>query len=158
MSILERLSEHLQTKAISLADLGAEGYAWPAEDALDVIVHLKREGLAILGGDVLWPRNDERIEFTYDNWYLKETRVVVARVRNAIPRVCSQLRLGILGKERAAGRSVQLCRRELGNLRRSPSRLQQQERGAPGFDVLRQWWYDYKEVQKKPRGSSQPEA
>ena len=38
-SVLERLPEHLQSKAISLASFGAKEVAWPAQDALAVAAY-----------------------------------------------------------------------------------------------------------------------
>lgn len=73
MKIIEKLSKHLQNKAVTLKALGLDNsYAWPQEDVVDVIDELSKKGFAILGGDVLQILDNGTIKYTYDNWYIQK--------------------------------------------------------------------------------------
>ena len=48
----------------SIEFTGAEN-AWKIKDALEVIEHFDKNGIVVLGGDIL----TENFEYTYDNWY-----------------------------------------------------------------------------------------
>jgi len=67
---IEGMPSNLQTKAISLAPLGAKEYAWEMQHALEVVRFCQDNGVAILGGDVLERTDGNNIKYTYDNWYL----------------------------------------------------------------------------------------
>lgn len=57
------------SSAISLKELGITDLAWKWEDIHHVIEFLKKNGYAILGGDVYFIENNQ-IETTYDSWYI----------------------------------------------------------------------------------------
>jgi hypothetical protein len=72
MNMSESISDDLWAEAIVLTELGVDDRAWPSHSALKVVTSLSEGGLAILGGDVLRLTDGERVEFTYDSWYLNK--------------------------------------------------------------------------------------
>ena len=70
MKILGFVPQHLQDKAISLSELGIVDYAWAEEDAIVILGTLREGNIAVLGGDVYKLVDGDRVESTFDSWYL----------------------------------------------------------------------------------------
>ena len=62
------ISDELRASAISLEHLGLREVAWSRVRALDVISALRGSRWAVLGGDVLVPR-DGVLRHSYDSWH-----------------------------------------------------------------------------------------
>lgn len=52
-------------KSISSIEFTSVENAWRIKDAFEVIEHFDKNGIVVLGGDIL----TENFEYTYDNWY-----------------------------------------------------------------------------------------
>ena len=65
--MLPDIPDHLENKAISLAEIGVNSVAWEAKDALAYIDHIEHLGKFVLGGDVLVSIKGS-YEHNYDNW------------------------------------------------------------------------------------------
>ena len=61
--------KYIESNGVSLSKIGTTGYGLNRKTALAAIELLKKEGIPILGGDVLKQTNNE-IGFTYDSWYI----------------------------------------------------------------------------------------
>lgn len=64
--------EKLIASAYSLEQLGINNVAWNYHDIMQVIDYLAQHDYIILGGDV-YLMNVDKIESTYDSWYINKT-------------------------------------------------------------------------------------
>lgn len=70
------LPEEIWKSRISLENLGVKDTAWMFSEVIKVIDILKSNGYMILGGDV-YKRVNDKIEATYDSWYINKSKVSV---------------------------------------------------------------------------------
>jgi len=81
MKILKDIiPEKMWSCGVVLDNLGVKEVAWDFFDVMKVIDILKQKRYTILGGDV-YKMKDDKIEITYDNWYIDRN---IATVENSI--------------------------------------------------------------------------
>lgn len=67
--IYKNIPQDIVKCAISLEIIGINEYAWKKNEIIKILEILRKERIAVLGGDV-YRIVDNKIEFTYDSWYL----------------------------------------------------------------------------------------
>lgn len=56
-----------------LGELGIDAYAFPKQEALQLLHELRDNGIPILGGDVFY-LNNNLINGSYDSWYCEQNK------------------------------------------------------------------------------------
>lgn len=72
---IENYLNFIKAKGKSLSEInpGSNEFALNIDDSLEAISLLKEAHVAILGGDILYAENGEKLTYIYENWYCEKS-------------------------------------------------------------------------------------
>lgn len=71
MPIIDSLEMVMMNDIFYLGELGIDAYAFPKQEALQLLRELRDDGIPILGGDVFY-LNNSIIKVSDDSWYCEQ--------------------------------------------------------------------------------------